>query len=48
MRNFKSHLGRQSDLRYAKALHFFYYNFMRVHSTLRCTPAQEAGLSGKI
>lgn len=39
---------KQMNLRYAYALHFFYYNFMRVHSTLRCTPAQEAGLSGSI
>lgn len=39
---------KQMNLRYAYALHFFYYNFMRVHSTLRCTPAQEAGLAGKI
>lgn len=39
---------KQMNLRYAYALHFFHYNFMRVHSTLRCTPAQEAGLSGKI
>jgi IS1 family transposase len=27
------------------ALHFAYYNFCRVHSTLRVTPAMEAGLS---
>ncbi len=36
------------NLRYAYAIHFFHYNFMRVHSTLRVTPAQEAGLSAKI
>jgi hypothetical protein len=27
------------------ALHYMYYNFCRIHQTLRCTPAQEAGLS---
>jgi transposase-like protein/IS1 family transposase len=39
---------KQMNLRYAYALHFFYYNFMRVHSTLRCTPAQEAKVAFKI
>jgi transposase-like protein/IS1 family transposase len=29
------------NLNYSYALHFFYYNFMRVHSTLRVTPAME-------
>lgn len=28
----------------AIALHFFHYNFMRTHQTLRCTPAMEAGI----
>lgn len=27
------------------ALYFFYYNFCRVHQTLRCTPAMQAGIS---
>jgi hypothetical protein len=26
-------------------LHFAYYNFCRIHSSLRVTPAMEAGLS---
>lgn len=29
----------------AIALHFFHYNWMRVHETLRVTPAMEAGIS---
>jgi IS1 family transposase len=29
----------------ALALHFWYYNFMRIHETLRVTPAMEAGIS---
>lgn len=29
----------------AVALWFMYYNFCRVHSTLRVTPAMEAGIS---
>ena len=30
---------------YAVALHFMYCNFVRIHQTLRVTPAMEAGLS---
>jgi hypothetical protein len=29
---------------YAIALHFVYYNFGKIHKTLRVTPAMEAGL----
>lgn len=32
----------------AIALHFMYYNFCRVHKTLRVTPAMEAGLSDHV
>lgn len=31
---------------YAVALHFQYCNFVRIHQTLRVTPAMEAGLAG--
>jgi hypothetical protein len=33
-----------SHLKAAVALHFAYYNFCRIHSSLRVTPAMEAGL----
>jgi transposase-like protein/IS1 family transposase len=36
------------NLNYALALYFAYYNFCRVHKTLRCTPAMEAGLTKTI
>jgi hypothetical protein len=36
------------NLGYAVALHFMYYNFCRVHQTLRVTPAMEAGISDHI
>jgi hypothetical protein len=36
------------NLKAALALHFAYYNFCRVHKTLRCTPAMEAGITGHI
>ena len=32
---------------YAVALHFMYYNFVRVHQTLKVTPAMEAGLTDR-
>ena len=31
--------------RAAVALHFAHYNFVRMHSTIRCTPAMAAGVS---
>jgi hypothetical protein len=32
----------------ALALHYMYYNFCRVHQTLRVTPAMEAGLADQV
>ena len=29
----------------AVALHFAYYNFVKIHRTIRCTPAMEAGVT---
>jgi len=36
------------NLKFALALHFFHYNFMRVHQTLRVTPAMEANVTDKV
>lgn len=36
------------NLKGAVALHFAYYNFCRIHKTLRVTPAMEAGVSDHI
>ncbi len=33
---------------YAIALHYMYYNFVKIHKTLHCTPAMEAGLTSKL
>jgi IS1 family transposase len=33
------------NLEHAVALHFFHYNFIRIHQSLRVTPAMEAGIS---
>ena len=39
---------RLESLRAALAIHFFYYNFMRVHQTLRVTPAMQAKITNHI
>lgn len=36
------------NLEAAYALWFAYYNFCRVHSSLRVTPAMESGLTGHV
>src|SRR5580704_4903817 len=36
------------NLGYAVALHFMYYNFCRIHQTLRVTPAMEAGIADHV
>lgn len=36
------------NLAHAVALHFMYYNFARVHRTLRVTPAMEAGVADHV
>jgi hypothetical protein len=36
------------NLKHAVALHFAYYNFCRVHTSLRVTPAMEAGLTDHV
>jgi IS1 family transposase len=36
------------NLKAAVALHFAHYNFVRVHKTLRVTPAMEAGVTNRL
>ena len=36
------------NLKHAVALHFMYYNFARIHKTLRVTPAIEACISNHV
>ncbi len=36
------------NLKAAVALHFAYYNFIRIHRTLRVTPAMEAGIDNRL
>ena len=36
------------NLEHAVALHYMWYNFARVHRTLRVTPAMEAGIADHV
>ncbi len=36
---------KAENLAYAVSLHFMYYNFVRIHQSLRVTPAMEAGIT---
>jgi hypothetical protein len=33
---------------YAVAIYFMHYNFVRIHQTLRCTPAMAAAVTTKL
>lgn len=33
---------------HAIALHYMYYNFCRIHQSLRCTPAMESGITKRV
>jgi hypothetical protein len=37
-----------ANLKSALALHFAWYNFVRVHNSLRVSPAMEAGLTDRV
>lgn len=39
---------KAENLAHAVALHFMYYNFCRIHQTLRVTPAMEAGITDHV
>jgi hypothetical protein len=36
------------NLYYAEALHFMYYNFCRIHQSLRMTPAMAAKVTDRL
>ena len=36
------------NLHHALALHYVHYNFVRIHKSLRCTPAMEAGVTDRL
>ena len=37
-----------ANLKASVALHYAHYNFVRIHRTLRCTPAMEAGVTDRL
>jgi hypothetical protein len=39
---------KKENLRAALALHFWFYNFARIHGGLRVTPAMEAGIVDRV
>jgi hypothetical protein len=39
---------KPANLKAALALHFAYYNFCRIHATLRVTPEMAAGITDRI
>lgn len=43
-----AHSKKVDNHRHMVALHYMFYNYCRPHGTLRCTPAQKAGLSDHI
>jgi len=36
------------NLWWANCLHFAYYNFCKIHTTIRVTPAMEAGITDRV
>ena len=56
LRNFVRRMARKTicfskkleNLKAALSIHFCWYNFGRIHGTLRCTPAMEAGLASSV
>jgi hypothetical protein len=48
MRLTNAHSKKLENHSAAIALHFAHYNFTRVHSTLRCTPAIAAGIASTV
>jgi IS1 family transposase len=43
-----AHSKKLENHEYAVALHVTFYNFVRMHSTLRMSPAMAAGISGRL
>lgn len=39
---------KHANLNYSYAIQFFHYNFMRIHSTIRVTPAMESKITKKV
>jgi len=42
------HSKKIDNHRHAVALHYMFYNFCRIHQTLRVTPVMDAGLTDHV
>ncbi len=42
------HSKKLGNHEHAVAIHYMYYNFARIHQSLRVTPAMEAGISDHV
>lgn len=47
-RRTNAHSKRLENHRHALAIHYMYYNFCRIHSTIRVTPAMEAKITDHV
>lgn len=47
-RKTNAHSKKLENHKHAVALHFMYYNFVRIHASLKVTPAMAAGISGRL
>jgi hypothetical protein len=43
-----AHSKKLANHRHAMALHFLYYNFVRLHATLKVSPAMAAGVTKRL
>ena len=43
-----AHSKKLENHEHSVTIHFMHYNFCRIHSTLRCTPAMQAGLTARV
>ena len=43
-----AHSKKLENHRHTLSLYFMYYNFARIHSTLRVTPAMQAGVTDHV
>ena len=48
MRLTNGHSKKLENHGHAVAIHYMYYNFARIHQSLRVTPAMEAGISDHV
>jgi len=43
-----AHSKKAENHAHSVALHFMHYNYARIHQTIRCSPAMEAGIESRL